>query len=99
MRSMHYRTDYQRVHGLGTAGSGTGHWVRQRVTAVALAVLTLFFLFTFVRNLGADYETVRATYAHPFNAIVAALFILATCIHLRLGLQVVLEDYVHNKAV
>lgn len=95
---MGYRTDRQRVKGLGTAGSGTGHWWRQRVTAVALVVLTGFFLFPFASSLGADFETVRATYASPFNAIVAILFILTACIHLQLGLQVVIEDYVSGHA-
>lgn len=95
---MGFRTDRQRVQGLGTAREGTGHWWRQRVTAVALVPLTLFFLFTFARNLGADFETVRATYASPFNAVMAILFILTACIHLQLGLQVVIEDYVHGHA-
>ena len=95
---MGFRTDRQRVQGLGTAREGTGHWWRQRVTAVALVPLTLFFLFTFARHLGADFETVRATYASPFNAVMAILFILTACIHLQLGLQVVIEDYVHGHA-
>ncbi len=91
---MGFRTDRQRVQGLGSAKDGTGHWWRQRVTAIALVPLTLFFLFTFARNLGADFETVRAVYASPFNAIMAILFIVTACIHLQLGLQVVIEDYV-----
>ena len=72
---MSYRTDRQRVQGLGTAGDGTGHWWSQRLTSIALVPLTLFFIFPFARNLGADFETVRATYANPFNAIVAILFL------------------------
>ena len=95
---MGFRTDRQRVHGLGSAREGTEHWWRQRLTSIALAVLTLFFLFTFARNLGAGYEAVRATYASPFNAIVAILFILVGFYHLQLGLQVVIEDYVHRNA-
>lgn len=95
---MGFRTDRQRVQNLGTARAGTGHWWRQRVTAVALVPLTLFFVFTFARSLGADFETVRATYASPFNAIMAILFILTACLHLQLGLQVVIEDYVHGHA-
>jgi succinate dehydrogenase / fumarate reductase membrane anchor subunit len=94
---MEFRTDRQRVQGLGSAKEGVDHWWRQRVTAVALVPLTLLFLFPFARSLGADFETVRATYGHPFNAIVAILFILTACSHLQLGLQVVIEDYVHGK--
>ena len=95
---MGFRTDRQRVHGLGSAKDGTEHWWRQRVTAIALVPLALLFVFTFARNLGADFETVRATYASPFNAIVAILFILVAFYHLQLGLQVVIEDYVHGNA-
>ncbi len=94
---MSYRTDRQRVQGLGSAKEGVEHWWRQRVTAVALLPLTLLFLFPFARNLGADIETVQAVYSNPFNAMVAILFIVTACIHLQLGLQVVIEDYVHSK--
>jgi succinate dehydrogenase / fumarate reductase membrane anchor subunit len=95
---MSYRTDRQRVTGLGTAKAGTGHWWAQRLTSVALVPLVLLFLFPFARSLGAPYEVVRATYAHPFNAIVAILLILVGFLHLQQGVQVVIEDYVHDKA-
>lgn len=94
-----FRTDRQRVDGLGSAKEGVGHWWSQRVTAVALVPLTLLFLFPFARHLGQDYATVRAAYSHPFNAIVALLLIVTVAAHLRQGLQVVIEDYVHGKAV
>lgn len=96
---MRFRTDRQRVDGLGSAKEGTGHFWSQRVTAVALVPLTLLFLFPFVAALGSDFETVRAIYASPFNAIVAILFIGVSFYHLQLGLQVVIEDYVHDHAV
>jgi succinate dehydrogenase / fumarate reductase, membrane anchor subunit len=95
---MSYRTDRARVTGLGSAKEGTGHWWSQRITSIALVPLTLLFLFPFIRALGADHEVVRATYASPFNAIVAVLFIGATFLHLQQGLQVIIEDYVHGKA-
>ena len=95
---MSYRTDRQRVHGLGTAGDGTDHWWSQRLTSVALVPLTLFFIFPFVRALGADWETVRAIYSTPLHAIVAVLFLLVGFNHLHQGIQVVVEDYVHDKA-
>lgn len=96
---MSYKTDKSRVLGLGSAKDGTGHWWSQRVTSIASIPLTLLFIFPFVRALGADYETVQATYGHPFHAIVAILFIAVTFLHLQQGLQVVIEDYVHDKPV
>lgn len=96
---MSYRTDRQRVEGLGSAKEGVGHWWSQRITSIALVPLTLLFIFPFASHLGGDYATVRAAYAHPFNAIVALLLIVAVAAHLRQGLQVVIEDYVHGKAM
>jgi succinate dehydrogenase / fumarate reductase membrane anchor subunit len=95
---MSYRTDRQRALGLGSAKEGTGPWWAQRLSAVALIPLTLLFVFPFARSLGGDPAAVRATYAHPFHAIVAILFILVAFRHLQQGLQVVIEDYVHGKA-
>ena len=96
---MDYKTDKARVLGLGSAKDGAGHWWSQRVTSIALIPLTILFIFPFVQSLGGDYQTVRATYANPFHAIVAILFIGATFVHLQQGLQVVIEDYVHDKAL
>ena len=59
--------------------------------------LTLFFVFPLARSLGASWEQVRATYATPLNAIVAMLFLLVGFRHLQQGVQVVIEDYVHDK--
>lgn len=95
---MSYRTDRQRVLGLGTAKEGTDHWWGQRLTSIALVPLTILFIFPFAQNLGGDYAGVRAAYADPFNAIVAILFILVAFRHLQQGVQVVVEDYVHGKA-
>lgn len=94
---MSYRTDRQRVDGLGSAKEGVGHWWSQRITSIALVPLTLLFVFPFARHLGQDYAAVRAAYAHPFNAIVALLLIVTVFVHLKQGLQVVIEDYVHDK--
>jgi succinate dehydrogenase / fumarate reductase, membrane anchor subunit len=96
---MSYKTDRQRVAGLGSAKEGVHHFWTQRVTSLALVPLTLLFVFPFAQSLGADYESVMATYTDPFNAIVAILFILVSCRHLQLGLQVIIEDYVNEKAV
>ena len=67
---MDFRTNRQRVEGLGTAHDGVGHWWGQRLTSIALVPLTLFFVFPFARTLGADWETVLAVYGRPLNAIV-----------------------------
>ncbi len=96
---MDYRTDRQRVQGLGTAKEGTGHWWNQRLTSIALVPLTLLFIFPFAGALGGDFETARAVYGNAFNAIVAILFIIVLAIHLQQGLQVVIEDYVHGKGI
>ena len=94
---MGYRTDRQRVMGLGSAHDGTDHWWSQRLTAIALVPLALLFIFPFAQSLGGGFEAVRATYARPFHAIVAIMFLLVAFRHLQLGVQVVIEDYVSDK--
>ena len=96
---MTYLTPRARVSGLGAAGHSTHHWWLQRVTAVALLVLTPLFVVPFARALGGSHADVLALYAHPLNAIVAVLFIGVAFRHLALGLQVVVEDYVHGKGL
>ncbi len=95
---MSYLTDRKRVSGLGSAKEGTHHFIVQRVTAIALIPLVCLFIYPLGKNIGGEYETVIATYANPFHAIVAILFFVTASFHLRLGLQVVIEDYVHGKA-
>jgi len=94
---MSYKTDYGRVLGMGSAKHGSEHFWTQRLTAVALAILTPFFILPFAANLGQSFEAVQASYAKPFNAIVAALFVVIAFYHLCLGLQTVIEDYIHHK--
>lgn len=95
---MSYLTDRKRVHGLGSAKEGTRHFVTQRITAIALLPLSVLFVLPFARGLGESHVDVIASYAHPFNAIISILFFATAFTHLRLGLQVVIEDYVHTKA-
>jgi succinate dehydrogenase / fumarate reductase, membrane anchor subunit len=95
---MSYRTDRQRVAGLGSAKEGVHHFWTQRITAIALLPLAVLFVFPFAQSLGGSYEEAVATYSHPFHAIVAVLFILVAFRHLQLGLQVIIEDYVSGKA-
>jgi succinate dehydrogenase / fumarate reductase membrane anchor subunit len=94
---MHFRTDRQRVQGLGASRDGVGHWWGQRITSIALVPLTIVFLFPFAQALGESWERVRAVYGHPFNAVAAILFLAVGFRHLQQGIQVVLEDYVHDK--
>lgn len=92
------RTSRAKVRGLGSAKSGTEHFISQRVSAVGLAILTPFFIIPFVKALGQPWDDVISIYKSPLNAIIAALFMLAVFQHLKLGLQTVIEDYVHAPA-
>lgn len=94
-----YRTPVGRARGLGSAKSGTGHFWWQRVTAIVLALLVPWLLGILVSFIGADLAGVQATLARPWNAILLAMFALALFWHAKLGLQVVIEDYVHRRAV
>lgn len=94
-----FRTPVGRARGMGSAKSGTGHFWWQRVTAVVLALLVPWLIGTLVSLIGADLETVRETLARPWNAILMAVFALSMFWHTQMGLQVVIEDYVHARAV
>jgi succinate dehydrogenase / fumarate reductase membrane anchor subunit len=85
------------ARGLGASHSGVHHWWVQRVTAAALVLLGIWFVILVLRLLDADYATARATLAQPWNALLMIAFVLATFWHAALGLQVVIEDYVHTR--
>jgi succinate dehydrogenase / fumarate reductase membrane anchor subunit len=85
--------------GRGSAKSGVSHWWSQRVTAVALVPLTLWFAFQVVHLPTTDLEAVRAWVAHGINPVLLVLLLLALAYHSALGVQVVLEDYVHAKGL
>ena len=93
---MSLQTPLGRVRGLGSAKSGTHHWWMQRVTAVALVPLCLWFVVAMIKLTGADHSVAAAWLRSPFNAIVMVLLIIAGFHHMQLGLQVVIEDYVHG---
>lgn len=95
---MSFLTDRARAHGLGSAKEGAHHWWSQRITAIALVPLGLLFIFPFAMALGDGHEAVTALYGNPVQAIIAGLFIAVAFNHLRLGVQVVVEDYVHGAA-
>jgi succinate dehydrogenase / fumarate reductase membrane anchor subunit len=92
-----FRSDLARVRGLGSAKEGVQHWWMQRVTAIALVPLTLWFVIAVVAHTGADYATARAWLGSPVTFGLMVLLIGATFYHAQLGLQVVVEDYVHNE--
>ncbi|HEX5952753.1 MAG TPA: succinate dehydrogenase, hydrophobic membrane anchor protein [Rhodanobacteraceae bacterium] len=82
---------------LGSSKSGVHHWWLQRVTAVALVPLSIWFLFLMGGALHADYPTVLAVIAQPVHAIFLIVFVVCLFWHGALGLQVIIEDYVHTR--
>jgi succinate dehydrogenase / fumarate reductase membrane anchor subunit len=86
-----------RVRGLGPAREGVSHWIRQRLTAISNIVLVLWFVFSAMALAGAGYEEVRAWLASPVPASLMILLVISTFYHARLGVQVVIEDYVHHE--
>ena len=93
-----FRTPLKRAKGLGSAKSGTGHFLWQRITAIALLLAGVYLLGLLVGLSGVDYATARAVVANPVNATVLIAFLIAMFWHAKLGIQVVIEDYVHNRA-
>ena len=91
-------TDLGRVRGLGSAKEGAHHWWLQRVTAIANIVLVLWFVFSLVRLPALDYSSVLMWLRQPVAAVPMLLLIGAVFWHLRLGMQVLIEDYVHGQA-
>jgi succinate dehydrogenase / fumarate reductase, membrane anchor subunit len=92
-----FRTPVGRARGLGSAKSGTSHFWWQRVTAIFLALLTPWILGMLIALVGAGHAEVQAALAKPVNAIALALFVISLFWHARLGLQVVVEDYIHHR--
>jgi succinate dehydrogenase / fumarate reductase membrane anchor subunit len=93
---MSMRTPLGRVRGLGSAKDGVHHWWIQRLTAVALVPLTLWFVASLIQLAGADHTLVSAWIAQPVVAVLLTLLFVSGFYHLALGLQVVIEDYVHE---
>ena len=93
------RTPLGRVRGLGSAKQGTEHFWAQRVTAIALVPLALWFVASLAAYTGADHATAKAWLAEPFSAVVMILLVVAGFHHAQLGLQVVIEDYVSTEWV
>ena len=94
-----FRTPLKRAKGVGSAKSGTGHFLWQRITAIALLLAGVYLLGLLLGLGGADYATARAVVANPVNATVLIVFLIAAFWHAKLGVQVVIEDYVHGPAM
>lgn len=92
-------TGIGRVRGLGSARHGAHHWLAQRYTAVGNLLLVLWLLFSLLSLPGLDYESVVNWIANPLVAVPLMLMLVSVFYHLRLGMQVMLEDYVHDKGL
>ena len=95
----HLRTPLARVRGLGSARSGTEHFWRQRLTAVANVPLTIAFVVIVVSLLGRNHAYVVQTLGSPLVAMLMLLFIGSSIYHMRIGMQVIIQDYVHDEAM
>lgn len=93
---MSLRSPLGRVLGSGSAKEGAGHWWAQRVTAVGLVMLGGWFLLAMMQIPGFDYVSVRAWIARPANSVLLLLMCVTLAYHSVLGVQVVIEDYVHG---
>ncbi len=91
------RTPLAEVRGLGSAKKGTGEFVVQRVTSVALVILLTLFIVILVALIGAPYDVVIMTLSSPIVALIMLAGVLVTVVHMRVGMQVIIEDYVHGE--
>ena len=92
------RTSFDRTQGLGSAREGVGHWWMQRVTALALIPLTLWFAASLIAHIRGDYSVLILWLRSPFTSVAMVLLLTALFCHMALGLQVIVEDYVHSAA-
>jgi succinate dehydrogenase / fumarate reductase membrane anchor subunit len=90
-----YRTPLGRARGLGSAKHGVGHWISERVGAIALVPLTLWGVFGVLRLAAGDYGAAVAWISDPLNAVLMVLLIAISFWHMQSGMRVVIEDYIH----
>ena len=90
------RTPLKRAIGLGSAKDGTHHFVAQRITAIALVFLSIYVIGLVISLIGGDYAAFRTAVANPVHAVLLVAFLVATFWHAQLGMQVIIEDYVHT---
>ena len=94
----HIRTPLARVRGRGAAHSGTGHFWRQRLTAVANIPLTIAAIIIIITLLGRNQAAAAQILGSPLVAIIMLLFVISVTVHMRIGMQVIIEDYVHDES-
>ena len=95
---MEMRSSLGRARGLGSANEGVGHWWSQRVTAIALVPLSIWFVFAAISLMGADFAAFQEWIGVFGNALMMVLLVLVLFYHAHLGMQVVIEDYVSGEA-
>ena len=96
---MKYRTNIKQARNLGSAKSGYHHWWMQRMSAVALVPLTIWFMLAAASHTHSDFVQVQIWVSEPVNAILLSLLVIISFYHAAIGLQVVIEDYVHCSMV
>ena len=94
---MNLRNPLANAHNHGAAGDGVSHWWAQRFSAILLVFLTIWLVYALASLIGADHAVAAAWLSSPFNAAMAILFVVTSIYHGKLGLQVVIEDYVHHR--
>ncbi|MBP1845103.1 succinate dehydrogenase / fumarate reductase membrane anchor subunit [Rhizobium petrolearium] len=96
---MDMRTPLGKVRGLGSAKSGTEHFWRVRTTSIALVPLLVFYIVFLIIYAGKPYAEVVGALANPFVATINALTIVASIVHMRLGMEEIIQDYIHSEGM
>jgi succinate dehydrogenase / fumarate reductase membrane anchor subunit len=94
---MKFESNLRRAIGLGSAKSGVQHWIAQRITAIALIPLGVWFVWTFIMLIAAPFEEAYAWFSSPWTVALAIFFVLTLFYHGALGMQVVWEDYIPHE--
>jgi succinate dehydrogenase / fumarate reductase membrane anchor subunit len=93
------RTPFARVRGLGSAKSGTGHFWHQRLTGLANIVLAVGLVAIVLMLMGKPYAEAIRVISHPFASLILLAGVISAAIHMRIGMQVIIEDYVHGEGL